>query len=35
LIQEALKQINVQPPQMDFYEDMKEFILMRIKWTVK
>lgn len=32
LIQEALKIIEITPPKMDFYKDMKEFILMRLKW---
>lgn len=35
LIQEALKQINIQPPKKDFYNDMKDFILMRVKWCSK
>jgi len=32
LVQEALKQINITPPPMDFYKDMKEFIKMRLAW---
>ena len=32
LIQEALKQINVTPPEMDFYSDMKNFLKMRLDW---
>lgn len=35
LIQAALEKISIQPPEMDFYKDMKEFILMRIKWSVR
>lgn len=35
LVQEALKQINVKPPKLDFYKDMKDFILMRVKWNLK
>ncbi|WP_252722856.1 TetR family transcriptional regulator [Treponema pedis] len=32
LVQEALKLIEITPPKMDFYKDMKEFVLMRIQW---
>jgi len=32
LVQEALKQININPPAMDFYKDMKDFIKMRLAW---
>ncbi|MCR5400891.1 MAG: TetR/AcrR family transcriptional regulator [Treponema sp.] len=32
LVQEALKQINITPPQMDFYSDMRNFIKMRLDW---
>ncbi len=32
LVQEALKQINITPPPMDFYKDMKEFLKMRLEW---
>ena len=35
LIQEALKQINVTPPQMDFSKDLKDFILMKLEWISK
>jgi len=35
LVQDALKQINVKPPKLDFYKDMKDFILMRVKWNLK
>lgn len=35
LVQEALRQIQVTPPTMDFYADMKDFVLMRIKWLVR
>jgi len=35
LIQEALKIISITPPKMDFYEDMRDFVLMRIKWSLK
>ena len=34
LVQEALKQINITPPAMDFYKDMKEFLKMRLAWKV-
>ena len=30
LVQEALKQINITPPPMDFYKDMKDFLKMRL-----
>lgn len=32
LVQEALKQINITPPPMDFYKDMKEFLKMRMEY---
>ncbi|MCQ2983254.1 MAG: TetR/AcrR family transcriptional regulator [Treponemataceae bacterium] len=32
LVQEALKQINITPRKMDFYKEVKEFILMEISW---
>ena len=32
LVQEALKQINITPPPMDFYKDMKDFLKMRLEW---
>ncbi|MBQ3837542.1 MAG: TetR family transcriptional regulator, partial [Treponema sp.] len=32
LVQEALKQINIVPPPMDFYKDMKDFLKMRLAW---
>jgi len=32
LVQEALKQINITPPTMDFYKDMKDFVKMRLEW---
>ena len=32
LVQEALKQINITPPPMDFYKDMKNFLKMRLRW---
>lgn len=32
LVQEALNQINITPPPMDFYKDMKDFIKMRLEW---
>ena len=32
LVQEALKQINITPPPMDFYQDMKDFLKMRLAW---
>ncbi len=30
LVQEALKQIDITPPEMDFYKDMKTFLKMRL-----
>ncbi len=33
LIQEALEQIGITPPPMDFYADMKEFLRMRLEWN--
>ena len=35
LIQQALQKISITPPKMDFYEDMRDFVLMRIKWSVR
>ena len=32
LVQEALKQIGITPPPMDFYNDMKDFLKMRLEW---
>ncbi len=32
LVQEALKQISITPPPMDFYKDMKDFLKMRLAW---
>ena len=32
LVQKALKQINITPPPMDFYKDMKDFLKMRLGW---
>lgn len=32
LVLKALKLIGISPPKMDFYKDMKEFVLMRIRW---
>lgn len=32
LVQEALKKINIMPPQMDFYGDIKDFLQMRLSW---
>ena len=32
LVQEALKQINITPPPMDFYRDMKDFLKMRLEY---
>ncbi|MBR0155301.1 MAG: TetR/AcrR family transcriptional regulator, partial [Treponema sp.] len=33
LVLEALKQINITPPAMDFYRDMKDFIKMRLSYN--
>lgn len=33
LVQKALKQIKITPPALDFYSDMKDFILMRLNWA--
>ena len=30
LVQKALKQIDITPPPMDFYKDMKDFLKMRL-----
>lgn len=35
LVQQALKKINIKPEKMDFYKDVKDFILMGIDWTKK
>lgn len=35
LVQEALKKINITPPNLDFYNDIKDFILMKIFWIKK
>lgn len=35
LVQEALKKINIEPGKMDFYRDVKDFILMGIDWAKK
>lgn len=35
LIQQALQKTGITPPTMDFYEDMRDFVLMRIKWSVR
>ncbi len=35
LVQEALKQINITPPSMDFYKDMKEFLKMRLEYVTE
>ena len=35
LIQEALKKIGRQSPSMDFYTDLKDFILMKLLWIKK
>ena len=32
LIQKALKKIKITPPPMNFLNDMREFILMRLNW---
>ena len=32
LVQEALKQISITPPPMDFYKDMKDFLKMLLAW---
>ena len=32
LVQKALKQIDITPPPMDFYKDMKDFLKMRLAW---
>jgi AcrR family transcriptional regulator len=34
LVQEALKQINITPPPMDFYKDIKYFLKMRLEYEV-
>lgn len=35
LVQEALKKLNITSPKLDFYEDMRDFVLMIIKWNIK
>lgn len=35
LVQSALQMVSIIPPQMDFYRDMKDFILMKILWIKK
>jgi len=35
LVQEALKKINMTPPPLDFYKDMKDFLKMRLEWSGK
>ena len=35
LIQQALQKIGITLPNMDFYEDMRDFVLMRIRWSVR
>ena len=32
LVQEALKKIDITPPEMDFYKDMKDFLKMRLEY---
>lgn len=32
LVQQALEKINITPPAMDFYKDMKDFLKMRLSW---
>lgn len=32
LVQEALAKICVEPPEIDFYADMKDFLRMRLSW---
>lgn len=32
LVQEALKLLSIKPPKMDFYKDVKDFILMLLKY---
>lgn len=32
LVQKALTKINITPPAMDFYKDMKNFLKMRLEW---
>lgn len=34
LVQDALKQINITPPPMDFYKDMKDFLKMRLEYDL-
>ena len=35
LVQEALKKINMTPPPLDVYKDMKDFLKMRLEWSGK
>lgn len=35
IVLEALEQINITPPPMDFYKDMKDFLKMRLDWINK
>ncbi len=35
LVQKALKKINIQPTQKDFFETLKDFILMELNWNKK
>lgn len=33
LVQKALKKIKVDPPKMDFFADMQDFVSMRLAWN--
>ena len=35
LIQQALKLINVEPMKTDFYQDIKDYILMQFNWATR
>lgn len=35
LVQKALKKINIQPTQKDFFKTLKDFILMELNWNKK
>lgn len=35
LVQKAMERISVASPKADFYEDLRDFILMEIKWQIK
>lgn len=35
LVQEALKKIDLELPKYDFYENIKQFLLMEIKWRTE